>query len=180
MMWRKGSFLAIGIFAVGAAVTLAVPRSAPGGQAAGNLSSGPTVGDFVLKYAGALGLAGQSSNPEEARGALRKAGIIGTEPLDLGAPLTEGDVVRLSRSQLRVTTASPERLFTYKKVAEFFDVFGPDLKQFAQRGSQASAPTASASGPVVPSGDDIFAIKDVPGKGGKGKGKGKGQSPSEP
>jgi hypothetical protein len=179
MMWRKGSLLAIGIFAVGAAVTLAVPGGSPGGQAAGTLSSGPTVGDFVLKYAGALGLAGQNSKAEEARGALRKAGIIGSEPLDLNAPLTEGDVVRLSSSQLRVTTESPERLFTHKKVAEFFDVFGSDLKQFARRGSQASASSSSGSMPV-PSGDDVFAIKDVPGNGGKGKGKGKGQSPHEP
>ena len=179
MMWRKGSLLAIGIFAVGAAVTLAVPGSAPEERTTGGLSSGPTVGDFVLKYAGALGLAGQNSKPEEARSALRKAGVIGNEPLDLAAPLKEGDVIRLSSSHLRVTTASPERLFTHKKVAEFFDVFGSDLKQFARRGSQASASSSASSGPV-PTGDDVFAIKDVPGNGGKGKGKGKGQSPHEP
>jgi hypothetical protein len=134
------------------------------------------VGDFVLRYAAAQGLAGQTASPEEARAALRKAGVIGSGSLDLSAPLTEGDVSSLSSRQLKVTTNAPERAFSQQRLTEFFDVFGPELRQIARRRDEAAM---SKSGlPLQPAaliGDDF-----VPGKGAKGKGKGKGPSPHQP
>lgn len=175
-MTKKFSFLAGVLLAAGAAATFAVPRIDSLKPQAAAPPGAPTVGDFVLRYATTMALAGASARPEEARAALRKAGALGPEALDLSAPLTEGDVVRISGGQLRITTQTPDRAFSQARFSEFFEVFGPDLREAARRRNDPSLSKGSL--PIEPAalvGDDFN-----PGKGGKGKGKGKGHSPHEP
>jgi hypothetical protein len=175
-MSRNVLVLSVALLAAGAAGAYAVPRAdAPEAAVAAPASDRPTVGDFVLRYASALGMAGPGARSEDARAALRKAGAIGPESLDLSAPLTEGDVIRLSGKQLKITTNAPERAFSQERFAEFFDVFGPDLRQIARRRNEAGL---SMNGLV---GDPAALVpgEDNPGKG-RGKGKGKGTSPHEP
>ena len=176
MISRKLSLFGVAAFAVGAAVTLAVPQSDGPGRGASSPAGNPTVGDFVQRYAATMGLAAQGGKPEDARSALRKEGVIGTDSLNLSSPLTEGDVVKLSGSHLKVSTTEPGRAFTQQRFDEFFSVFGPEIRHFPRRGTTS---LARGSLPIPPD-PSVFDVRDVPGKGGKGKGKGKGQSPSEP
>lgn len=174
-MSRRMSMLAVVVLAAGVAGALAVPGIDSLKSATVQSPDGPTIGDFVLRYATTMGLAGEGTKADDARAALRKAGALGPEPLDLSAPLTEGDVIRISGRQLRITTQSPERSFSQARFTEFFDVFGPDLREAARRRND---PALSKGGlPIEPAAlvpDDFD-----PGKG-KGKGKGKGPSPHEP
>lgn len=173
-MSRNVYVLAVALVAVGAAGAFAVPRAgAPAAAAA--VPERPTIGDFVLRYAAVMGMANAGASSEDARAALRKAGAIGPEALDLSAPLTEGDVIRLSGKQLKITTNAPERAFSQERFAEFFEVFGPDLRQIARRRNEAGLSMNGLAGDPAA----LIPGEDNPGKG-HGKGKGKGTSPHEP
>ncbi len=87
-----------------------------------------TVGDFALRYAKALRLAGEGSTPDQALEALRAAGVLNAEKLRLDARLTEGDVVLISESMnLGIATDNPEREFSLSQTDTFFEVFGSAL-----------------------------------------------------
>ena len=98
-------------------VTAAVPAFA---------ASDATVGEFVIKLARAGNLA--ATDARVAVDALRGVGVRVPTDLNYSKRLTEGDVVRLSRSfGLNVTTRSPDKSFTSDQVDRFFGTFGVDV-----------------------------------------------------
>ncbi len=93
-------------------------------------STAPTVGDFVVDYATTMRLVSSGATQEQALAALRAAGVLGAQRIDLTAPLTERDVVLLSGAMnLGLTTRHPDRVFTQEQSDLFFDVFGRALRE---------------------------------------------------
>ena len=83
-----------------------------------------TVGDFLLRYAEVLRLPLPVQTAEAALLELSERGLVDAEA-DLARVLTEGDVVRIaSRSGLRLTSLSEDRVFPATKVGPFFETFG--------------------------------------------------------
>jgi hypothetical protein len=170
-MLRKKSFLGIGIFAVGVAVAIAVPQNETQKPSAAIPAANPTVGDFVVKYASTMGLSKNDAAPDQAVAALKKAGALGSEPLDLSAGLTEGDVVKVSGKHLKISSITPARPFTNERFTEFFNVFGSDIKH-AGRALNSPGLMGFAANPTPEERTPDFDPH--------GKGKGKGTSPHEP
>jgi len=86
------------------------------------------VGDFLVRYARAVGVSlAPSAGPDQAVAELAALGLVAAD-VDLSKVLTEGDVVRLaSRSGLRLRTLDGGRLFTADRVGPFFQTFGSSL-----------------------------------------------------
>lgn len=86
------------------------------------------VGDFLVKYARAVGVPlARDAGPVQAAAELTALGLV-AEEVDLSRPLTEGDVVRIaSRSGLRLRTMDAGRLFTADRVDPFFQAFSGSL-----------------------------------------------------
>lgn len=99
-----------------------------------------TVGDFLVRIAqeGRLDVSG----PAEARKVLNEQGWA-LPRLDLGARLTEGDVVSIARSAgLNVVSSDPDRPFGATGVQAFLSAFGSSLDPADGR----SRPQESRSG----------------------------------
>jgi len=156
----------------------------------------PTVGEFALRLASQMKLTNEVATPEQAIAALRTAGLMDREPLNLGAPLTERAVVRLTNPlKLGLTTQNPDRGFSREQTNTFFSVFAGTLRQGSGRtrgvgslgGVQAlwvassimngSEPAADDDGGegADPCGDDHGANPCE-----RGRGKKIGLSPSDP
>ena len=86
------------------------------------------VGDFLVRYAQAVGVSlAPGAGPVQAVAELAALGLV-AEDADLSRALTEGDVVRLaSRSGLRLRTLDAGRLFTADRVDPFFQTFAGSL-----------------------------------------------------
>lgn len=85
-----------------------------------------TVGSFVQRLAQEKKL--DATDARTAVHSLAAAGVRLPADLPLDGRLTEGDVVRVSRSAgLHVTTASPSAYFDAARVDLFFDTFAYDL-----------------------------------------------------
>lgn len=144
------SLIGAGILLIGAAGAVAVSPAEPQASA-GVQGDAPLVGDFLVGYARAMGLVGEKATPEQALSALRAMGVVGADPVNLTGRLTEGDVVRISRKHLKVTTTAPERAFSSAQVKEFFDVFGGEIRQISRgddRGALSRGVSRAAAGVV--------------------------------
>jgi hypothetical protein len=124
-MRRLLPLVAVGILLVGfvgvLCVTQATNRSPTSAEA-------PTNGEFVRGFAQSIGLANQSTSPSQALVTLRAGGMLGSEPINLDAPLTEGLVARLSQGvKLAVATNNPDREFSRIEANTYFSVFGTAL-----------------------------------------------------
>src|SRR6266571_1978961 len=120
---------AVGLLLVGLVGVFSVTQATSTSKSAGARLDTPTVGEFVVRYARAVGLAGDRSTPEEALGALRASGLVGTSPVSLDARLTEEDVVRLTeRMNLGIASESPTKEFSRLQTNTFFSTFGSSLK----------------------------------------------------
>ena len=145
----------------------------------------PTVGEFAVRLASKMNLSSEVSTPEQALAALRAAGVVSGEPLNLGAPLTESAIVRLtSPLKLGLTTQSPDRKFSREQTDTFFSVFSGTLR----KGVGKTSGTQSLGGVrVLAAASTILNGSEPPDDGGqgadpltKGKGKKKGLSPGDP
>ena len=89
-----------------------------------------SVGDFLLRCAGVMALSlPEEAGPEKAAEALKQRGLLQGD-VDLGRPLTEGDVVRLaSRLGICLTTLEEDRPLTAGLLDSFFATFGGVLKK---------------------------------------------------
>jgi hypothetical protein len=122
-----------------------------------------TVGDFLVSLAGAAGL--DASSQTAAQNSLRDAGW-GLPDLNLGAMLTEGDVVAIAASGgLKVTTSTPQASFDQSRVQSFLTAFGPTINAEGAHADSHPAPWDHGADPRTK---------------GKGKKKGLYKSPSKP
>ncbi|HET6373350.1 MAG TPA: hypothetical protein VFG76_08585 [Candidatus Polarisedimenticolia bacterium] len=188
-MKRVLPLVTAGLLLAGGAAGFAVTG---GGQQVPNRREliAPTIGEFVLQYARTARLVGSDATADQALEALRATGMIGREPVALSAPLTERDVVQLTRNlKLGLATQSPDRRFSREQADTFFSVFGSVLaggKGGKIHGEGILAGTASTSGSGGQDandddddhGDDDFNNGADPRT--KGKGKKKGLSPDDP
>ena len=125
-MRRVLTLVAVGILFFGVAGVFSVAQT---GIRAGQeeVTAGLPIGDFLVRYAQATGLAGDSATPEQAFANLQAAGLISGD-WSLEGALTEGDVVRISESmQLGIATESPDQKLSSDKVDTFFQVYGSAL-----------------------------------------------------
>lgn len=138
-------------------------------------STVPTVGDFLHRYATAMGLVDREATPEQALAALRTSGALGWEPINLGADLTENDVVRITSAlNLGLKTATPERPYSAEQTDIFFTVFSPVMANSATGSSFVSLDGIGNNG------EDAMP-EDFPGKfDPRTKGGGKGLSRNFP
>ncbi len=178
-MKRAIPFVAAAALLVGSAPGRVV--GAATGSAPPIVQEGPSVGEFVLRYAQSMRLVPGEATPDQAVAALRKAGALETSPIVMSAALTEADVVRVSKGlKLGLTTRAPERRFTRDQVDTFFAVFGPALAK-GQPGRPGNA-ALLAGGLSADAGSDGDDDDDDFGDGAdpltKGKGKKKGLSPN--
>jgi hypothetical protein len=154
----------------------------------------PTVGEFAVRLASQMKLTKEVATPEQALTALRAAGLVGGEPLNLGAPLTESTVVRLTNPlKLGLTTQSPDRQFSREQTNTFFSVFAGALRQGAGRTSgagslggvralAAASSIMNGSEPPDDGGQGAGPCGDSKGANPceRGRGKKKGLSPDDP
>ncbi|MHC4067212.1 MAG: hypothetical protein ACYSUI_22295 [Planctomycetota bacterium] len=133
------------------------------------------VGYFLIRMAEFKNV--HATDSRMAADALRTVGVRVPSDLDHDAALTEAVVARLSKlAGVRVTTSTPDRLFTATQVERFFGSFGDEL---AQNGAMTRAcEGADCENPGNPDVDpqapfDPFAK-------GKGKKKGKAKRPVTP
>lgn len=145
-MRRVLPLFAVGLLLVGLVGVFAVTH-ATGSKVAYDT---PSIGEFVARYAQSVGLAGDRTSPEEALGALRASGLVGTSPVSLDSRLTEGAVVRLTESaNLGISSRNPTREFSRAQTNTFFSVFSSSLQGVALgsngngkgRGTDASVST---------------------------------------
>lgn len=145
----------------------------------------PTVGEFAVRLASQMKLTAEVATPEQAFSALRSAGLVDGEPLNLGAPLTERTVVRLTNPlKLGLTTQNPDRRFSHEQTNTFFSVFAGTLRQGAGRmsgeGSLGGLRSFSVASSILngdgPPDDGEQGADPLS----KGKGKKKGLSPADP
>ncbi len=126
-MKRVLPLVAVAILLIGVAGVFAVSQANQQAQARASAIAPPT-GEFIVRYARAMRLAGETTTPIQALEALRAAGAMGDEELNLDSPLTEGDVVRISeKMKLDLSTESPGREFSRRQADVFFEVFEPVL-----------------------------------------------------
>jgi len=118
-----------------------------------------TVGQFVQQLASIKRV--DAVNPSVAAASLAAVGARIPSTIDLSKPLTEGDVVEISRSLgLRVTTSRPEAAFDRLRVDRFLGTFSAELGPDALTRGEDDQGEDGEDGPPF----DPFA---------KGKGKGK-------
>ncbi len=122
--------LAVAILLVGFAGVFAVTQADREAKTpAVTKASSPTVGEFLVRYARTMRLAGESSTPEQALMALQAAGVLGSARWDLHAALTEGAVVRISETMmLGLESENRDRAFSRRQTDTFFEVFNPVLE----------------------------------------------------
>lgn len=85
-----------------------------------------TVGRFVQDLARLRNLT--ATDPQMAAASLAAAGIRLPAGLDLSAPLTEGDVTKISRAAgLKINASDPAATFSTEQADQFFGVFAGDL-----------------------------------------------------
>jgi hypothetical protein len=131
-----------------------------------------TVGSFVQRLAQSKNV--NSADARVAVESLREAGIRLPLDLDLSAPLTEGDVARISRALgLAVSTNRPGSGFSGEQVDKFFASFRVELALASDGGAANSARGTRLGAPLNPY---------TKGKGGSSKGKKRGHdfTPTEP
>ena len=154
-MRRVLPLFAVGLLLVGIVGVFSVTQ-ATGGKLAGDT---PTVGEFVVRYARTVGLAGDRTSAEDALGALRASGMVGTSPVSLDSRLTEGDVVRLTSSaNLGIASRNASKEFTRVQTNTFFSVFGTSLKGSGGAGTVG----ASLNNPGHDKKDTTIGTNDCP------------------
>lgn len=100
-----------------------------GGSGIADMADTPSVGEFLVQYAQTMRLAGESATADVALAALLAAGAVADRTFELKAPLSEGDVVRITSSMnLGISTEKPDQPFTKAQVLTFFTIFAPVLQ----------------------------------------------------
>ncbi len=84
-----------------------------------------TVGDFLTSCAKALRIElPPSAAPAVVVAALRASGVNLDENIDTSKPLTQADVVKISKANgIRVTTRSPQAAFSAAEIDQFFATY---------------------------------------------------------
>jgi hypothetical protein len=156
--------------ATAVAVALVMAMAAP------VLAANVTVGEFVQRVAIVKNL--DATDAQVARDSLRASGVR-LPDLDLNAPLTESDVVAVSRAVgLRLTSSNPDKMFESDQVDNFFVAFTGELVNPPEELADDDDWPGEGEWPDVPYGPPFDPW--TKGKG-KHKGWGKGhQSPCEP
>lgn len=109
--------------------TSAAGEKSGGGSGSAEMTDTLSVGEFLVQYAQTMRLAGENTTAEVALAALLAAGAIADGTFELKAPLSEGDLVRITNSMnLGISTDKPDRLFTKAQVLTFFTFFAPVLQ----------------------------------------------------
>ena len=111
-------------------VALAVPSGA---------SAGPfTVGDFLLLYARSTRVVlPADATPELAYEVLKAAGSLPSDPLALGAPLTQGVVVSIGKAAgLKLSSKTPQQEFGRDDAGIFLQTYASVLTPRRDAGSR--------------------------------------------
>lgn len=132
-----------------------------------------TVGQFVQQLASSKRV--DAASPVVAAASLAAVGARIPSTIDLSKPLTEGDVVEISRSLgLRVTTSRPEAAFDRLRVDRFLGTFAAELGlEAAIRGENDQGEDDQGDGGGDAGGGDADGDGPPFDPFSKGKGKGK-------
>jgi len=172
----------VGLVGVGLVITLlAAPRTALSAQPPA--APAPTVGEFVVRYAEAMKLVPAGATPDLALAALSAANVVDAAGLNLGAALTEGDVVRLTeRMKLGIASTNPARTVSHGQVDIFLNVFGPALAsgQVGNPRNGSNATSFSAVSSSAGAGPPDNRPPEAADPASKGSGKQTGLSPHFP
>ena len=173
-------------FAVGLAALAMIVLMTPSGAFANVASTPATVGDFLAAYATALKIELPAGAGADALvGSLAASGVKLDAKIDPAKTLTQGDVVRIGKANaLRVSTKSPDALFTAEEVSQFFSSYGLTLARSSGVAALSEVdPRSATSATADEGGNGSNPPGDPAGHANTDKGKKKGrpfQSPTEP